>query len=378
MELAPSLVLAAFLSWLLTGLATWYASRRGMLDHPGQRHSHTESTPRGGGIGLVLALLLVSFPIAASASSSFWIKAVVPGMVVIAALGWWDDHRALSARLRFFFQLAVVSYLLFRGAADGWLPFGGLAFVGGVFALWMINLYNFMDGSNGMAGLQGVFAGAVLAFLFMDSGNSLAAGFSVLVAATCAGFLPWNLGRARVFMGDVGSLSLGFGIACLLLYGVGTGAFSVPVAVMVMSVFLADSTLTLLVRVKRGERWYNAHRQHLYQRLIASGWTHGRVAALYQAVNLAVVLPVIVVADNNPAKAWPIALALAVVLGLAWYLSIKKIGVLEYESFAHTASSARSRGCSRPAHGCHLVAGGGLVHEARRAVRNHRNDTALR
>lgn len=328
MELTPLLVLAAILSCLLTGLATWYASRRGMLDHPGQRHSHTETTPRGGGIGPILALLLASFLLAGSASSPFWVQAVVPGMVVIASVGWWDDHRALTARLRFFFQLAVVAYFLFRGAVDGWLPFGGLALVGGVFALWMTNLYNFMDGSNGMAGLQGVFAGAVLAYLFMNSGNPEMAGLSALVAASCAGFLPWNLGRARVFMGDVGSLSLGFVFACLLLYGAGTDAFSIPVAVMVMSVFLADSSLTLLARVKRGERWYNAHRQHLYQRLIASGWTHGRVAALYQAINLVVVLPGIVVADNHPALAWPIALVLALVLGLAWYLSLKRIGVL--------------------------------------------------
>jgi UDP-N-acetylmuramyl pentapeptide phosphotransferase/UDP-N-acetylglucosamine-1-phosphate transferase len=327
-ELAPSLVLAALLSCLLTGLATRYALRRGILDHPGQRHSHSESTPRGGGIGLVLALLLVGFQLDGSASSPFWMQAVLPGTVIIAAVGWWDDHRTLSARLRFFVQLAVVSYFLYRGLEAGWLPFGGLVLVGGFFTLWMINLYNFMDGSNGMAGLQGIFAGVVLAYLFMDSGDPLASGLSAIVVACCAGFLPWNLGRARVFMGDVGSLSLGFVFASFLLYGAGTGAFSIPVAVMVMSVFLADSTLTLLARVMRRERWYNAHRQHLYQQLIARGWTHGRVAVLYQAINLVVVLPGIVVADNHPALAWPIALALALALGLGWYLSVKRIGVL--------------------------------------------------
>jgi hypothetical protein len=93
-------------------------------------------------------------------------------------------------------------------------------------------------------------------------------------------------------------------------------------------VFLADSTLTLLLRVSRGERWYNAHRQHLYQRLIARGWTHGRVLLVYQIINLVVVLPAVVFGVSRPDWAWPVAVTLGAALALAWYLSIKKTGVL--------------------------------------------------
>lgn len=199
---------------------------------------------------------------------------------------------------------------------------------GALFLLWMTNLYNFMDGSNGMAGLQGVFAGCVLAWLFALAGDAPSMLLALLLAAACAGFLPWNLGHARVFMGDVGSLFLGFSIAALLLFGIGGGAMSLPAALLVMALFLADSSLTLASRVIRGERWYNAHRQHLYQRLIAHGWSHGRVAALYQAINLLLVLPGIWVAVMFPALAWPVAIGVALFLGLSWYLLTKKFGVL--------------------------------------------------
>ena len=321
-------VLAAFLSFLLTGAATWYAKRRGMVDHPGERHSHSEPTPRGGGAGWVLAFFLflgLEFVATGGAGIAFdGLPAVLAGMAVLALLGWWDDHHDLSARLRFAVQLAVSIGLVVSVTDGGW-AWGAVAVL---FTVWMVNLYNFMDGSNGMAGFQGVFVFGVLAWLFARAGDTAALNLALLLLACCAGFLPWNLGRARVFMGDVGSLALGFGVAAMLVYGVGSGAFELPVALMVSALFLADATLTLLFRVMHGERWYNAHRQHLYQRIIALGWTHGRVLILYQVINLALVMPGIVFGVNHPEWAWRIAAALGLVLALGWYLSTKRIGVL--------------------------------------------------
>jgi Fuc2NAc and GlcNAc transferase len=192
----------------------------------------------------------------------------------------------------------------------------------------MVNLYNFMDGSNGLAGFQGLFVSLVLAALFAGSGDWTGATIALVLAGSCAGFLPWNLGRARVFMGDVGSLALGFIVAALLVYGAGTAAFTLPVALMITAVFLVDASLTLAVRILRGERWYNAHRQHLYQRLIARGWTHGRVLLAYQAVNLLLVLPGVVFGVNYPERAWFTAAVLGLLLGLGWYLSIRKTELL--------------------------------------------------
>jgi Fuc2NAc and GlcNAc transferase len=323
-----AVALAAFLSFLLTGVATWYAGRRGLLDHPGDRHSHSVVTPRGGGAGLIAAILISSLLFSDGNQPGFWVQCVMPAVVILAITGWWDDHAPLSVRNRFFIQLAVSLYLLWFAADAGWVQGVIPMVMSGLFIIWMTNLYNFMDGSNGMAGLQGVFAGSVLAVLFYLSGDAHFFLFALLLAACCAGFLPWNLGRARVFMGDVGSLALGFLFAAFLLYGSGTGAFDYPVALMIMLLFLTDATLTLLLRVIRGEQWYTAHRQHLYQRLIAHGWTHARVAMAYQAINLTLVVPGIVIAVNFPALAWATALALTLIFVLGWYFSISRLGVL--------------------------------------------------
>jgi UDP-N-acetylmuramyl pentapeptide phosphotransferase/UDP-N-acetylglucosamine-1-phosphate transferase len=324
----PTIAFTAVLAWLLTGLATWYATRRGLLDHPGDRHSHDRATPRGGGAGLVAALVVVTAWLGAPTVPLPWFTCLAPGVVALAVLGWWDDHRSLSVRLRLTVQLAVTFYLLACASGNGWIGGVVAAAAAGLSIMWMTNLYNFMDGSNGMAALQGIFAGSLLAWLHVIAGDAAAALLCLLLVAACAGFLPWNLGRARVFMGDVGSLALGFALAGLLLYGVGSGHFGLPAGALVMALFLADSTLTLVARVIRGERWYNAHRQHLYQRLIARGWSHGRVAMLYQGVNLMLVLPGIGVAVYYPALAWPAVLAVYGVLAFGWYLLTRKTGVL--------------------------------------------------
>jgi len=257
----------------------------------------------------------------------------MPGIVVMSLLGWWDDHVSLSARFRFLIQLAVSIYLLWciglgNLGGSGFLMVSVMVAGSAIFLVWMTNLYNFMDGSNGMAGMQAVFAGVVLAVLFEQAAAHESAAAAALLAACSLGFLPWNLGRARVFMGDTGSLALGFAIGALLVYGVAMQAFELPVALMVMMVFLTDSTLTLLARVLKGERWYNAHKQHLYQRLIAQGWSHNRVLLLYQAINLTLVVPGIAVAINFPAFAWTVAIAMILVFGLGWYLVNRSIGVL--------------------------------------------------
>jgi len=315
------------LSFVCTGLAAWYARRIGMVDHPGERQSHEGVTPRGGGIGIILALLTASLFLLVDGDET-WSKCVLPGMLVLATLGWRDDHVSLPARFRFLVQLLVSMFFLGCMIKNGWIQGVGSSVLAVLFLIWMTNLYNFMDGSNGMAGLQAVFAGAVLSCLFSHAGEYNLALISACVAASCAGFLPWNLGNARVFMGDVGSISLGFIFGALLLIGVGNQAFSVPVALMVMLVFIIDSTLTLIGRILKGEQWYNAHKQHLYQRLIAQGWTHGRAALFYQAINLVVLTPGIVIAVIYPALAWVVALILILVLTSAWYLLIKRNGVL--------------------------------------------------
>ena len=315
------------LSFVLTGLALVYARRRGLIDHPGDRHSHTVATPRGGGVGLIAAILVTSV-LFHNEFRGFWSMALLPCTVAIALLGWWDDHSSLSAKFRFLVQAGVSIVLLGCIVIAGWsitlLPM----ILSGLFLLWMTNMYNFMDGSNGMAGSQGVFGGVVVAVLYLQAGNHELALASALLAAACLGFLPWNLGNAKIFMGDTGSLALGFAFGSLLIHGVFSASFSLPVALLVMLVFLTDASLTLLVRVLRREQWYNAHRQHLYQRLIASGWTHNGVMILYLTINLLLVVPGIILALNFPALAWIVTLSLILMSASGWYLMKKRTGAL--------------------------------------------------
>jgi UDP-N-acetylmuramyl pentapeptide phosphotransferase/UDP-N-acetylglucosamine-1-phosphate transferase len=242
-------------------------------------------------------------------------------------MGWWDDRKPLSVRLRFFVQLLVSSYLILCYQSNGESLGAVSALLAIFYALWMTNLYNFMDGSNGMAGFQGVFAGLMLAFLFDRAGDYPATVLSLVLASACLGFLPWNLGRAKVFMGDVASGSLGFAIASLLIYAVFSEEVPIPVAWLVMLVFLCDSTLTLLARVLRGEQWYNPHKQHLYQQLIVRGWSHTRVLTLYQAINVVMVIPAIAVAVNRPQAATLVATLATAAIVVVWLAVRRNIGV---------------------------------------------------
>jgi len=156
-------------------------------------------------------------------------------------------------------------------------------------------------------------------------------GIALCFVGALAGFLLFNLRfpwqpRAKVFMGDAGSVPLGFAIGGLLLLGWQLGAVSLAVAVLLPSLFLVDAGLTLARRFLRGERWYTAHRQHVYQRLISDGRSHKQVLALYQAINLFVVLPGVVLGTVYPGSAWPVTGILILVMITAWQFASLKAG----------------------------------------------------
>ena len=321
------LLFTAAAAFLLTGLATRYARRSGVIDVPGARSSHLHPVPRGGGAGIVASVAISSLALLYIHEDLWWHWAVLPGFLGLGVIGWVDDHRSLSARVRFAVQLAVSFVLLAFTWRQGVVESVPQLLVAGLAILWIANLYNFMDGSDGMAGVQGVFCGLVLAWLFHRAGDDGSALLALLIASSCAGFLPWNLVRARVFMGDVASVPLGFALGALLIYGVMTGALPPGVAILVLSVFLVDASLTLAGRIIRRERWYTAHRQHLYQQLISAGWTHQAVLVLYQSINIALVLPAVIVAEAKPELSWLLASGLIATLTGGWYIATRRLGV---------------------------------------------------
>lgn len=321
----PSVVLFSF---VLVYLAAAVSRRQGMVDVPGDRQSHTVPTVTGGGIGLIAALVISSLVVMQGGSSGdSWTIAVLPGLVLLSLVGWFDDRRPLSNKFRLFVQLIVSFGLLACLEFKGWQISWPIFLLGGLAMVWVMNFYNFMDGSHGMAGFQGVFSGLLLGMVYLTLGEPSIAVPAFLLAAVCAGFLPQNFPRPLVFMGDSGSVPLGFAIAALLTLGISRQLIGIPVALLVLAVFLVDSSLTLFNRAIRGEQWYTAHRQHMYQRLIGQGWTHNRVLFLYQAVNIILIVPVVMLVLMYPEHAWLLTGSVFLLLTAGWYLASLRIGV---------------------------------------------------
>lgn len=329
-HLIPAAAVAAGLSFLLVGLYLLLARKHGVIDHPGDRSSHSQPTPTGGGIGLVLALVvtgvIVGFVPTAprfggAAFAAGW-SLVLAGVLPLALVGLWDDIRSVSAWLRLVMQFLAALGLLFLAPPENALLILPL----GVLLVWSANAFNFMDGSNGMAGAQAAMSGALLAWVFSGAGQPGLALAAACVLAVALGFLPWNGRRARLFMGDAGSVPLGFAIAALCYLGVRAGALPWPAALTVLAVFWVDAGLTLFGRLWRGERWYTPHRKHVYQRLISRGWSHGQVLLLYMALNLFIVAPAVVAGTMRPEWALGGSILAFTVLSFFWGIVSLKLG----------------------------------------------------
>ncbi|MBN8480244.1 MAG: glycosyltransferase family 4 protein [Xanthomonadales bacterium] len=323
------LVPAAFaVSAIVTWFAIGYARRRRLVDEPGRRRSHAAPTPRGGGIGIVVALLgCIGVPVLV-VSGEHW--AIPSAFALVALIGWIDDHRPLSARLRLSVH-AAAAILVFASAmhAHGVRLDGGVVLAALVVAFVLvaaINLHNFMDGIDGLLAVQAIYVSGVCSALSAWHGDVSLAWLALVVAAAVLGFLPFNFPRARIFMGDVGSGSLGFAIGLLGLAVAAQGVVVGACVSIACSGFVVDAGATLASRMLRGRRWYSAHREHLYQWLVRGGSSHARVVGIYLAWNLVVATPVIlfvVVSRAGPATALVLA-GVVHALGLGAWVTGKR------------------------------------------------------
>lgn len=246
-----------------TWLARRYALRRALIDHPGERRSHTMPTPRGGGVGIVAALLLAlawlgwTMP---AARTLFTLMGL--GLGLVAGIGWADDHRPLPASLRLLVHAIAAALLGGALLAHGMSPW--LAACTAALALVLVNVWNFMDGINGLAASQ---AALVALGWVLWAGGGAAGWLAAALMAGLLGFLPFNFPNARVFLGDVGSGAIGFALAC----GAGLAWRQLPEAptamlVLPLATFGVDAALTLLSRILNKEPWWEAHVSHAYQR----------------------------------------------------------------------------------------------------------------
>ena len=304
--LALSAVAASALLTLLMGAIS---RGTGAIDVPNARSSHGLPTPRGGGVAIVLVTTLALVWLALhGAVGRELVWALAGGGLAVALVGFADDHRSLSAatRLSVHFGAALWALLWLGGlpplqmgaqvVSSGW---GG--YVLGAFGIvWAINLFNFMDGIDGIAAGEAIFM-ATLGMVLGGAGAAGGVGAAALVfAAACGGFLLWNWPPARICLGDVGSGYLGFVVVVLALAATRRDPVALWVWLILGGAFYVDATVTLVRRTLRGERVYQAHRSHAYQWLARRWGSHARVTGAVLAVNVLWLLPWALLASRRP------------------------------------------------------------------------------
>lgn len=282
-------------------VAVWF------LDQPNERSLHASPVPRTGGLGIVPALALGML----AAGGDALVVAITVGLMLLSLL---DDWRHLPAGWRLFGHLAAATVFgLAYFPAAGWIGLPVLVLAVG----WMINLYNFMDGADGLAGGMTVVGFGTYALAAGLAGNAPFALASLCVAAAAAAFLLFNFPPARIFMGDAGSIPLGFLAAALGLIGWRDGLWPLWFPLGVFGPFVVDASVTLARRALRGEQIWAAHRSHYYQRLVLTGWSHRQLAVTEYALMLFGSIAALL-AMNQPAPMQALILAsLALVYLLA-------------------------------------------------------------
>jgi Fuc2NAc and GlcNAc transferase len=294
----PVIVAVSFsLTWALRR----YALSRSLMDIPNARSSHSVPTPRGGGVAIVLAFTLALGMLVITGlmpSSAF--LAISGGGALIAVIGFMDDHGHIAARWRLLGHFIASIWLLFwlgglpvveilGGAFDlGW--FGHL--LAAFYLVWLLNLYNFMDGIDGIASVEAICVCLGACLLYWAGNTTQLIWAPLLLAASVAGFLFWNFPPARIFMGDAGSGFLGIVLGGLSLQAAWVSADLLWGWLILLGVFIVDATFTLFRRLLRGDKVYEAHRSHAYQFASRRFGNHLPVTVAVGAINLLWLLPI--------------------------------------------------------------------------------------
>jgi Fuc2NAc and GlcNAc transferase len=333
MKIFIILAVTFLFSLLMTWLMRNYAIRKNIMDVPNQRSSHIIPTPRGGGMAIVISF---SLGVAGLAISGFIAAnlalALLGGGIGVAAIGYIDDVYKVAARWRILAHLAIAIWAVYwlkglpivdLGTWKFALHNNGilLALIG---IIWSINLYNFMDGIDGLAGSEGLFVSLAAGVALWFSNQPTMAFLLLFLAATIAGFTWLNWPPAKIFLGDAGSGFLGYVFAVLTLYTANTNSLPIVFWLIILAIFICDATFTLLYRILQGKQWYAAHREHAYQHLICWGASHKQVTLGIFLVNVLLILPVALLAQYAPWNACWLMLSLLAGLFVTW-ITIKSL-----------------------------------------------------
>lgn len=296
------LLLAGVASWVLTGFLRRYALAKSLIDIPNERSSHSVPTPRGGGVAIVVVFLAI-LPVLnwVGLLSSHMLLALWGAGCAVAVTGFLDDHGHIAACWRLLVHFSAAAWgLYWLGGFPALTVFGYLLDLGwfsylftAVYIVWLLNLYNFMDGIDGLASIEAITAccgGALMVWLVAP--DSTAWVLPALLAAAVLGFLMWNFPPARIFMGDAGSGFLGIMLALLSVQAAWIAPQLIWGWLILLGVFIVDATITLCRRVLREEKFYEAHRSHAYQYASRVFGAHRPVTLAIGAINIFWLMPV--------------------------------------------------------------------------------------
>ena len=292
---------AIFLAFAVTAGLTWrFCSPKSsfyLLDHPNDRSLHEQPTPRSGGVAVLGGIVAGGFVIAVTEPQNAGRLAMLLTGLPLAMISFLDDRFGIRACIRLLVHAVSAAALLSFVYTPGLIimvPGLGPLFpamleitAALLFIVWVINLYNFMDGMDGFAAGMTIIGFTTCALIGVQTGHLLFATFALLIAGATAGFLLFNFPPAKIFLGDTGSSVLGFLMAALSMWASHDGIFPLWLAMLIFSPFIVDATVTLLLRLLRGEKIWQAHRSHYYQRLVQWGWGHRRTVLAEYALMLA-------------------------------------------------------------------------------------------
>ncbi len=275
------------LTWLLCLLISNPSSRLYVLDNPTHRSLHDVPKPKTGGLAIFTVILISWLIITFTRDTEKFFYYLIIGMILLAIISYLDDRISIPQIWRLIAHFIAAVLLIVGGlelsanefsvieSAEGSL----LLHIITIFTIvWMINLFNFMDGMDGLAGGMCVIGFSCLSWLGWAAGNNLYMTTALIVAAANLGFLLRNFPPAKIFMGDVGSITMGYLVAFFSLWGIHSKIFQWWVPILLFSPFIVDATATLIRRFLRGEKVWEAHKSHYYQRLVQHGWGHRKTA----------------------------------------------------------------------------------------------------
>ena len=301
-----------------------------VLDAPTARGLHQTSVPRGGGIVITATVLFVTIWIALRTGLD-WVGVISGiGLVGISALGYLDDRYHLSVKTRLAAQFLLMGLVVLATLDSAvWRFFGYevnlpayVVFVPAlVILVWMVNLFNFMDGADGLAGLQSLVAALTLGFWFGSAGITELAILNFSLAGSVAAFLWFNWTPARIFLGDSGSLALGAWFGCMGVIGVTQIGLPFEAFLVLFGFFAFDASLTLARRLFQGKPLSEPHREHIYQKLILAGWSHPRVALLTGLIGLLMAICASLIVKTPNWGLWWIVTAGSVLVSFAIWAS---------------------------------------------------------